>query len=113
MGDKLRIAHCLAGLAGVVRSQGRSMPAARLFGATAALLDASGASLNPIGRAAYDRNLVAVRASMAEAAFEAAWVAGQALSLEQAIAEALRLGAELSSTEAQTGPNQPAPASPA
>ncbi|GIK40881.1 MAG: hypothetical protein BroJett011_47140 [Chloroflexota bacterium] len=105
MGDKVRVAHCLAGLAGVVGSQGRSAPAARLFGAAAALLDASGASLNPIGRAAYDRNLVAMRASMVEAAFEAAWAEGQVMSQEQAIAEALRLAAELNPTEARTDPN--------
>jgi tetratricopeptide (TPR) repeat protein len=115
MGDKVRIAHCLAGLAGVVGAQGRSAPAVRLFGAAAALLDASGASLNPIGRAAYDRNVAAVHALMDEAAFEAAWAAGQALSLEQASAEALRVAAELNPTEAQAGPNRPvsAPSSPA
>ncbi len=110
MGDKVRIAHCLAGLAGVAGAQGRSAPAARLFGAAAALLDTLGASLNPIGRAVYDRNLVAVRALMDEAAFEAAWAEGRAMSQEQAIAEALRVAAEFNSTEAQAGPNRPAPA---
>jgi non-specific serine/threonine protein kinase len=105
MGDKVRIAHCLAGLAGVAGAQGQAAPAARLFGAAAALLDAIGAPLNPIGRAVYDRNLVAVRASMDEAAFEAAWAEGQAMSQEQAIAEALGIAAELNATTAQTDPN--------
>jgi tetratricopeptide (TPR) repeat protein len=119
MGDKVRLAHCLAGLAGVAEAQGQPAQAARLFSAAEALLDASGAalgaSLNPVGRAAYDRNLVAVRAAMAEAAFEAAWAEGRALGQEQAIAEALRLAAEFNSTEAQAGPSRPAsaPSSPA
>jgi hypothetical protein len=34
----------------------------------------------------------AVRAALGEAAFDAAWAAGRAMSLEQAIAEALVLG---------------------
>jgi hypothetical protein len=58
--------------------------------------------------------VAAVHALLDEAAFEAAWVEGQALSQEQTIAEALRVAAELTSTEAQAGPNRPAsaPASP-
>ncbi len=113
LGDNVGVAHGLAGLAGVAGSQGRSAPAARLFSAAAALLDTIGASLEPVDRAAYDRNVAAVHALLDEAAFEAAWVEGQALSQEQAIAEALRVAAELNSTEAQAGPNQPAPSSPA
>jgi hypothetical protein len=71
-----------------------------------------GASLDPVDRAAYDRHVAAVHAMLAEAVFEAAWVEGQAMSQEQAMAEALRLAAELNVTEAQAGPNPPAPSLP-
>lgn len=47
----------------------------------------------PFDRATYDRHGVAVNASLDEAAFEAAWAEGQAMSQEQAIAEALRVAA--------------------
>jgi non-specific serine/threonine protein kinase len=113
LGDKVRIAHCLAGLAGAAGMQGRLAQATRLFGAAAAQLDTIGASFNPAGRAAYDRNVVAVRALLDEVAFEASWAEGQAMSQEQAIVEALRVAAELNSTEAQASPNHPAPCSPA
>jgi hypothetical protein len=55
--------------------------------------------------------VVAVNASLGEAAFEAARAEGRAMSQEQAIAEALRVADGLSSIEAQAG--TPAPASPA
>ena len=37
----------------------------------------------------HDRALAACRAALGDAAFDAAWAAGQALMLEQAVAEAL------------------------
>jgi hypothetical protein len=46
-------------------------------------------SLSPADRADYDRISVATRTQLDDATFAAAWAAGQALTLEQAIAEAL------------------------
>ena len=43
----------------------------------------------PEHRNHYQRTLAAVRAVLDPAAFEAAWAAGRALTLEQAITEAL------------------------
>jgi hypothetical protein len=43
----------------------------------------------PAQQAAYDRQLVAARDRLGADAFDAAWAAGRALTLEQAIAEAL------------------------
>jgi hypothetical protein len=40
----------------------------------------------------HDRVLAACRAALGDAAFGAAWAAGQALTLEQAVAEALGEG---------------------
>ena len=41
-------------------------------------------------RADYDRIVAAARAQLDEAAFDVAWAAGRALTLDEAIAEALR-----------------------
>jgi hypothetical protein len=105
LGDKVGLAHTLAGLAGVAGAQGRSAQAARLFGAAEVLLDTIKAFLEPFDRAIYDRHVVAVRTSMDEAAFETAWAEGRVMPLDQAIAEALRVAAELNATEARTDPN--------
>jgi len=40
-------------------------------------------------RVSYDGSVAAVRAELGDATFAAVWTAGQALTLEQAIAEAL------------------------
>ena len=46
-------------------------------------------SVWPTTHADYERSVAAVRAQLDEATFAAAWAAGHALTLEQAIAEAL------------------------
>jgi non-specific serine/threonine protein kinase len=105
LGDKAGLAHTLAGLAGVAGAQGQSMQAARLFSATEVLLNTIKAFLEPFDRAVYDRHMVAVRASMDEAAFETAWAEGRVMPLDQAMAEALRVAAELNPAEVRTDPN--------
>jgi hypothetical protein len=87
--DKQRIPDCIDGLAGLARATGQPARAARLFGAAEALRESAGIPLPPVYRAAYEHALAAVRAQLDEAAFAASWAAGQALSLEQAITEAL------------------------
>jgi hypothetical protein len=76
-------------MAGVDRGRRQPERAARLFGAAEALHEAIGKPLPPFLRADYDRDVAAVHAQLDDATFDAAWAAGQALSLEQAIAEAL------------------------
>jgi hypothetical protein len=63
--------------------------AARLLGAAAPLRHDVGWYLNAADRVDYDRNLAAVRAQLDEATFTTAWEVGRAMTLEQAIAEAL------------------------
>src|SRR5262249_6474567 len=92
LGNKLGIALCLASVAGVVEVHGHLEQAARLFGAVEALLEVIGATLPPIDRAEYEHNVAAVRARLDTATFEAAWAAGRALTIEQAIAEAISSG---------------------
>jgi non-specific serine/threonine protein kinase len=88
-GNTRGIIECLAGLAGVVGAQGQIERAVRLLGATAAQFEAIGAAMWPADQIDYQRTVAALRAVLGEAAFAAAWDAGRALTLEQAIAEAI------------------------
>ena len=65
------------------------MRSARLSGAAEALREVIGSELEIMERFNYDRIVPTVRTQLGENAFAAAWAAGRALSLEQAIAEAL------------------------
>jgi predicted ATPase/DNA-binding XRE family transcriptional regulator/Tfp pilus assembly protein PilF len=85
VGDNSIIAHCLEDHARMRCGQGLAEQAAWLFGATAALREASGASVQPDERADYDRNLATVRAALGDTVFTAAWEHGQALSLDEVI----------------------------
>jgi predicted ATPase/DNA-binding SARP family transcriptional activator len=63
--------------------------AARPFGAAEALREAISAPLPPNEQAAYRLQVSRVRELLGEEAFGAAWVQGRAMTLEQAIADAL------------------------
>jgi predicted ATPase/class 3 adenylate cyclase len=88
-GQQNTIAWCLAGLGWVAMAQGQAERAARLLGAAKAPFDATGNLIHPVDRAEFDRSAAAARATLGEEAFAAAWEAGRALTLEQAIAAAL------------------------
>jgi non-specific serine/threonine protein kinase len=90
--DRLGITRCLEGLAWVANAQGRPLQAARLFGAAEAVRGRIGAAPWPAWHAEHERNVAATRASLGEAAFAAAWAAGRALSMDEAIEEALGEG---------------------
>jgi len=95
-GNKRDNAYCLEGLAGITAAQGQLARAARLFGTAEALRESAGIVLPPVHRGAYDRDVVQLRAKMDEASFAAAWAEGRALTLEQAITEALAVAGQLS-----------------
>ena len=98
LGESLRLAYAqqdpvlmaldLAALAGICPAPERG---ARLAGAAAAMLESvrGYARLLPIDRTSYDRTLQSVRDRLEPPMLARAWAAGQALTLEQAIAEAL------------------------
>jgi hypothetical protein len=88
MGNRPGIAECLEGLAAVVGA-GQSARAARLLGAADALRRVIATPLPPVERPSYEATVTATRVALGEAAFAAAWAAGQALTLEEAVAEAL------------------------
>jgi predicted ATPase len=75
----------LAGLAEVAAAQGQAERAGRLFGAAARLLPATSSY-----REEVNRRSAAARANLDAATFEAGWAAGQAMTEEQAITEALQ-----------------------
>jgi tetratricopeptide (TPR) repeat protein len=89
IGDQGPSALHLAGLAGALGLTGRPELAARLFGAADALLDAIGQTRDWLDGRDQDRIVAAVRAQLGDDTFAALCAAGRALTLEQAIAEAL------------------------
>jgi non-specific serine/threonine protein kinase len=81
--------ECLELAAGVGGSLGRAGAGARLFGAAEAIREMTGAD-RFIGRAAYPAFVRMVRANLDDRTFDAAWLEGRRLSIEQAIDEALQ-----------------------
>jgi len=99
-GAKMGIAMCLAGLAGVAAARAATpegndggpqyaAQAARLFGASQALLEQIGTPLQAADLTDYERNLAAARAHLTEPRFTAALREGRTMTPEQAIAYAL------------------------
>jgi predicted ATPase/DNA-binding CsgD family transcriptional regulator/DNA-binding XRE family transcriptional regulator len=85
----------LAVLAGAQR-QGASAgepglrQAAKLLGASEGLRDAAGVKIDPPLRVELDRDIAAIRAQLDEETWRQAWEEGRAMSMEQAMAEALQ-----------------------
>jgi predicted ATPase/DNA-binding CsgD family transcriptional regulator/transcriptional regulator with XRE-family HTH domain len=88
LGHEINIANALAGLGAVAAALERPQTAARLFSVAAARWKSTGYQFDRVDQTEYDRNLAAARAQIDAATFDAAWADGQALSLEQAIAQA-------------------------
>jgi non-specific serine/threonine protein kinase len=85
IGNKEDVALCLAGLAGIAQDQGRLNRAARLYGAAEALLEAIAVRIyTPVWGAEYEQAIRSARRLLDPAA----WSAGRALSLDEAIAYA-------------------------
>jgi non-specific serine/threonine protein kinase len=86
------IADVLDGLAGVAWAHGKPAYAVHLFGAAEALRTAIHMPPAPLVRLfVLDRYLAPARRQLDAAVFDAAWQAGQAMTLDQAIAYALSL----------------------
>jgi tetratricopeptide (TPR) repeat protein len=97
LGERWQAVLALEACAGLAAAQGHQRAdaedagrrAARIFGAAEALREKLGAPLLPIYHDHYQRGVAATRAHLDEATFAAAWAEGRAMTLEQAIAEAL------------------------
>jgi predicted ATPase/class 3 adenylate cyclase len=83
------VALGLVGMAAVAGARGQPERAARLLGAAAALREATGATLDAADRATHDCAAGAAQAAVGAAAFAAAWQAGRAMPLADAVASAL------------------------
>jgi predicted ATPase/class 3 adenylate cyclase len=92
LGDKLRMVRGLEGLATAAAALGQAERAVRLLGAAASVRDVLGSARHPMDRSAVERAEGALRAALGDAAYAAAWNAGRALSLEEAVYEALGEG---------------------
>ena len=86
-GDKASLPEVIEGLAMVAALGGWAERAARLFGAAKALREEIDRPRVPTDRARYERSVTAAQADLSAATF--AWGAGRALSLEEAVAEAM------------------------
>jgi predicted ATPase/class 3 adenylate cyclase/DNA-binding XRE family transcriptional regulator len=91
LGDPRRCATVLESLAETAGGAGQGERAARLFGAAAALRERLGTPLPASAQADIVQTLGAARVALGEEAWTAAFAAGTALSLEQAIVEALQV----------------------
>jgi predicted ATPase/DNA-binding CsgD family transcriptional regulator len=88
---KVFIQYCVTGLAGVAASKGFPVRAARLWGAAERLSEISGGHIVREGKSTidYERALTAARSQLGEAAWNAAWAEGRAMSQERVIEYAL------------------------
>jgi DNA-binding CsgD family transcriptional regulator len=88
-GFRWRAVEALEGLAAVAAGAGRAAGALRLAGAAAAVREGSEMRPAPAEREEVERWLAPARRALRAEAAAAAWAAGQALSLDEAVAAAL------------------------
>ena len=89
LGDKLGIAECLDAFAELARHEVQEHRAARLWGAATALREGIGAPRSPQEQERFDRGVAAVRSALEDAAFDAAFAEGRAMTMEESIAYTL------------------------
>jgi tetratricopeptide (TPR) repeat protein len=89
LGDRWGIASCVGDLALVAEAEREPMRAATLLGAAKGVQEAFGVHMRRFEAQDYDRSVAAVRAVLGEKTFAAAWAAGRAMPLEEAVAYAL------------------------
>jgi non-specific serine/threonine protein kinase len=103
LGEKLHVAGSLLGPATVALEGRQAERAARLLGASAALHEEIGA-VPPAGLPGdLGDGPERARAALGEAAFEVAWAAGRAFSVDEAIADALAVTAPAPFSPTATG----------
>ena len=89
LGNPHDIAASLERIAALATEHGQFARAARLFAAAAQMREATGAPLEPIARADYERDMAAIKAKLSGEKFAEEWALGRTLNLEQAIDFAL------------------------
>ena len=91
LGERNGIIEVIEEVAAVVANQGQVEPATRLLGAAAAARAAISLGLRLADRLEVEQTLVIARSALSESAFAEAWTAGQCMTLDQVIVEALTL----------------------
>jgi len=104
LGEQLHVAGSLLGPATVALESGQAERAARLLGTSAALHEAIGAMPPDDLPGDLGNGPERARAVLGDAAFEAAWAAGRAFSIDEAIADALAVTASAPRTSAAPAP---------
>jgi ATP/maltotriose-dependent transcriptional regulator MalT len=103
LGSKLDMVLCLKNLASVAALRGLPTQAARLYAAVEALTEEMGFGRPDIEQQRHARAMQLARAALDADAWDAAWDAGRALSLDAAINEALALAALTAETPPPSG----------
>lgn len=85
VGDRASLAGLLESFAGLASAAGQNDIAAQLLGFTDALRTEISSPLRPSHRLRYEQTLSAAQTALGQEAFQNAWNAGRALTLEQAI----------------------------
>ncbi len=89
LGHQAAATHELECIGFIAVAQSQPQKAARLFAAAEALRESLESQMTTNERAEYDHHLLKLRGQLNEAEFAAAWAAGRALSMDEAIALAL------------------------
>jgi non-specific serine/threonine protein kinase len=90
LGHRAAVAHQLECFAALAREAGRDENSARLFAAAEVLREGIRIEMTESERIEHQAELTALRSSLDERTFEAAWAAGRALPMEQAVEEAVQ-----------------------
>ena len=107
LSDRLSMAHSLDSIAGTASRAGLAEAGARLFGASERLREELGAPIPASERVRYETGLARTRSAVGDEAYERAWAAGRALSLDDAVAEALHIARQIAqSAETPTRPTR-------
>jgi predicted ATPase/DNA-binding XRE family transcriptional regulator len=93
--DTWSMTDAVLGFAAVATGMGKPERGARLLGAAEGLYERIGIALPPFDRDNYPKTVAATRAALSESKFSAAHAAGRALTIEQAVAEAMALAEEV------------------
>jgi len=90
LGDQRGMLSPLSGLAALAMQYGEPVRSVRLYGACNALRREFGFPIAPEARERYDQNVAALRKQLGQADFEAARAMGESMTVDQAVAYALR-----------------------
>jgi len=85
LGDRLEITYCLEIAAPLAASQGAYHHAARLWGAAERLREEAGTPRPPSELPKYRQHVADARATLVDDSFDAAWLEGRAMTMEQAV----------------------------